>query len=982
MGGRAGIVKVAGHGGFRRRIVEMGFIKGKVVEVLNRAPLGDPIEYAVMGYNVSLRLSEAEKIEVITVAEAEEVVRRKSMVNGQRSTVNGQQLTYPSAYGSSPNLGEQFAATLNGQQSAVDGQLFGVATITEDEIRQVALDRRKEIQVALVGNPNAGKTSLFNVISGAHEKVGNYSGVTVDAKETEFEYKGYRIKLVDLPGTYSLSAYSPEERYVRNQIVKERPDVIVNVVDAGNLERNLFLTTQLIDMNVRMVIALNMYDELEAKGDRFDYESLSAMIGVPMIPTVSPKMRGINELFDTVIKVYEGGDYLDADGNLLANVENDALLDRHYHELDLPHKHSSRNKELRNLIVPNAVNQRVRHIHIHYGATIEAAIKRVKSLLQELDIQIDDYTPRYVAIKLIEGDEEIVQITDNRLQITDNREQITDVRLERLNRVLNEIRNEIKAEFKDTAENVISDAKYGFIAGALKETYVAQTKEESKTLTDKIDNVVTSKWFGYPIFLLALFITFNATFFVGAYPMEWIEMGVGAFASWLSGVMAPGMLRDLLVDGIISGVGGVLVFLPNILILYFFISLMESSGYMARAAFIMDKLMHHIGLHGRSFIPLFMGFGCNVPAIMATRTIENRNARMITILIIPLMSGSARVPIFLLLAGAFFPHRAGVALFAMYIIGVALAALMAIVFRKTLFNKEETPFVMELPPYRMPSMKSMFRDTWEKGVQYLRKIGTTILIGSIVIWALSYFPMESRQSTVNSQQSMVEPLRPSDTSPKTGEEYLGQQSTYPSAYGSSPNLGEQFAATVNGQLENSYLGQIGKAIQPALDPLGFDWKASVALVTGVTAKEIVVSTLGVLYSADEDDAASLSEKLLSATDENGDPLYNVAVAISLMLFVLIYLPCIGTLATIKSETGSWWWAAFVAVYTIALAWMVSFVVYQSIIHNVWQEVIVGGILILALIYIVARIVRKFRRNDSDTPCSSCSASGCHGCPYK
>ena len=916
IGGRAVIVKVAGHGGFRRRIVEMGFIKGKVVEVLNRAPLGDPIEYSVMGYNVSLRLSEAEKIEVISVEEAERIVREQSTDNRLQSTDST-----PSRFADSPYK---------------QGESCGQFAILEEEIRQVALDRRKEIQVALVGNPNAGKTSLFNVISGAHEKVGNYSGVTVDAKETEFEYKGYHIKLVDLPGTYSLSAYSPEERYVRNQIVKERPDVIVNVVDAGNLERNLFLTTQLIDMNVRMVIALNMYDELEAKGDRFDYESLSAMIGVPMIPTVSPKMRGINELFDTVIKVYEGGDYLDADGNLLANVENDALLDRHYHELDLPHKHSSRNKELRNLIVPNAVNQRVRHIHIHYGATIEAAIKRVKSLLQELDIQIDDYTPRYVAIKLIEGDEEIVQITDNRLQITDNREQITDARFERLNRVLNEIRNEIKAEFKDTAENVISDAKYGFIAGALKETYVAQTKEESKTLTDKIDNVVTSKWFGYPIFLLALFITFNATFFVGAYPMEWIEMGVGVFASWLSGVMAPGMLRDLLIDGIISGVGGVLVFLPNILILYFCISLMESSGYMARAAFIMDKLMHHIGLHGRSFIPLFMGFGCNVPAIMATRTIENRNARMITILIIPLMSCSARLPIFLLLAGALFPHRAGVALFAMYIIGVALAALMAIVFRKTLFNKEETPFVMELPPYRLPSMKSMLRDTWEKGVQYLRKIGTTILIGSIVIWALSYFGPDYRLQSTDNRVEM----------------------------------------------ENSYLGQIGKAIQPALAPLGFDWKASVALVTGVTAKEIVVSTLGVLYSADEDDVASLSEKLLSATDENGDPLYNVAVAISLMLFVLIYLPCIGTLATIKSETGSWWWAVFVAVYTIALAWAVSFVVYQSIIHNVWQEVIVGGILILVLIYIVMRIIRKFRRNDSDTPCSSCSASGCHGCPYK
>ena len=903
IGGRAVIVKVAGHGGFRRRIVEMGFIKGKVVEVLNRAPLGDPIEYSVMGYNVSLRLSEAEKIEVITMAEAEEIAKQRK-----------------------------------------EG-LF--ATITEDEIRQVALDRRKVIQVALVGNPNAGKTSLFNVISGAHEKVGNYSGVTVDAKDTEFEYKGYHIKLVDLPGTYSLSAYSPEERYVRSQIVKEHPDVIVNVLDAGNLERNLFLTTQLIDMNVRMVIALNMYDELESKGDKFDYESLSAMIGVPMVPTVSPKMRGINELFDTVIKIYEGGDYLDADGNLLANVENDALLDKQYHELDLPHKHSSRNKELRNLILPNAVNQRIRHIHIHYGALIESAIKEVKVNLQECGLVLDDYTPRYLAIKLIEGDDEIMR------ELEDRSEKL-GVDMRRVAVLLDEIRERIKSEFKDTAENVINDAKYGFIAGALKETYVAQIKEESKTLTDKIDNVVTSKWFGYPIFLLALFITFNATFFVGAYPMEWIEMGVGVFASWVSGVMAPGMLRDLLIDGIISGVGGVLVFLPNILILYFFISLMESSGYMARAAFIMDKLMHHIGLHGRSFIPLFMGFGCNVPAIMATRTIENRNARMITILIIPLMSCSARLPIFLLLAGTFFPQSAGVALFSMYMIGVALAALMAILFRKVMFNKEETPFVMELPPYRMPSVKTMLRDTWEKGVQYLRKIGTTILVGSIVIWGLSYFPLESQQSTVNSQQSTVN----------------SQQST----------LNSQFS-TLNSQLENSYLGQIGKAIQPALAPLGFDWKASVALVTGVTAKEIVVSTLGVLYSADEEDAASLSDKLLSATDENGEPLYNVAVAISLMLFVLIYLPCIGTLATIKSETGSWWWALFVAVYTIVLAWIVSFVAYQSIIHNVWQEVVVGLILLFVTIYIIFNLIRKIKNRNSDTPCSSCSASGCHGCPY-
>ena len=882
VGGRAVIVKVAGHGGFRRRIVEMGFIKGKVVEVINRAPLGDPIEYSVMGYNVSLRQSEAERIEVISVTEAEEIAKQRK------------------------------ADTF--------------ATITEDEIRQVALDRRKEIQVALVGNPNAGKTSLFNVISGAHEKVGNYSGVTVDAKEVTFDYRGYHIRLVDLPGTYSLSAYSPEERYVRNQIVKERPDVVINVVDAGNLERNLFLTTQLIDMNVRMVIALNMYDELEAKGDVFDYDALSAMIGVPMIPTVSPKMKGIHELFDTVIKVYESVDYVDADGNLVEKAEGDELLDKHYHDLRLPHKHASKDKGSRtNLILPDAVNQRIRHIHIHYGPMIESAIRRVKTMLQECDIQLDDYTPRYVAIKLIEGDEEIL----NNVQSLS-----TGSQLSTLNSQLSEIREEIKDEFNDTAENVINDAKYGFIAGALKETYEARVKEDGKTMTDKIDNVVTSKWLGYPIFLLALFIIFNATFFVGAYPMEWIDAGVALVADWVRNVMPDGMLSDLLVDGIISGVGGVLIFLPNILILYFFISLMESSGYMARAAFIMDKLMHHIGLHGRSFIPLFMGFGCNVPAIMATRTIENRNARMITILIIPLMSCSARLPIFLLLAGTFFPQKAGIALFSMYMIGVALAALMAIVFRKVLFNKEETPFVMELPPYRMPSVKTMLRDTWEKGVQYLRKIGTTILVGSIIIWALSYFgPNYKLQSTDNRVE-----------------------------------------------MENSYLGQIGKAVQPMLAPLGFDWKTSVALVTGVTAKEIVVSTLGVLYSVDDiEDADSLSEQLLSATDEDDEPLYDVAVAISLMLFVLIYLPCIGTLATIKSETGSWWWALFVAIYTIVLAWIVSFVVYQSIIHNVWQEVLVGFILLITIINIIIRLINKFRKSSS--PCNGCSSAGCEGCPH-
>ncbi len=607
VGGKAVIVKVAGHGGFRKRIVEMGFIKGKMVEVINKAPLGDPIEYRIMGYNVSLRLNEAQHIEVISVEEAEEIAKQNT-----HDKLN---------------------------------------IISEDEIRSVALQKRKDIQVALVGNPNAGKTSLFNVISGAKEKVGNYSGVTVDAKTNVFEYKGYHISLVDLPGTYSLSAYSPEERYVRKQIAEEHPDIIVNVVDAGNLERNLFLTTQLIDMNLRVVIALNMYDELQAKGDKFDYQSLSKMIGIPMIPTISNQNFGIDNLLDAVIRVYESCDYIDEDGNLIAQVADDNLLDKQYHTLNLPHKHTSANSIHTDIEKNKNQYELVRHIHIGYGNVIEDAIMKIKHAMQQYNIYPDDYTPRYIAIKLLEKDVDIESYIKNFdgaseiLQVRDSCEKI------------------IQSQMKDSAENLINDSKYGFIAGALKETYFPAVKKNNNSKSSKIDSVLINKYLGYPIFLLIIFITFQATFYLGSFPMEWIETGVDMFSSWLRNLIAPGIFRDLLVDGIIGGVGGVLVFLPNILILYFFLSLLESTGYMARAAFLMDKIMHFIGLHGRSFIPLVMGFGCNVPAIMATRTIENKNARMVTILISPLMSCSARMPIYLLFAGAFFANNAGTVLF-------------------------------------------------------------------------------------------------------------------------------------------------------------------------------------------------------------------------------------------------------------------------------------------------------------------------------
>ncbi|MBQ4056728.1 MAG: ferrous iron transport protein B [Bacteroidaceae bacterium] len=798
------IVKVLGHGGFRKRIVEMGFIKGKTVEVLLNAPLRDPVKYKIMGYEISLRHQEADLIEIVSEEEARALM-----------------------------------------QTPFHAPITEDIPLTDKQMKEAAQGKRRIINVALVGNPNCGKTSLFNIASGSHERVGNYSGVTVDAKEGFFDFQGYHFRIVDLPGTYSLTTYSPEEIYVRKHIIEQTPDVIINVVDASNLERNLYLTTQLIDMNVMMVIALNMYDELQASGNKLDHEKLSQLIGVPMVPTVCRKNQGVEQLFHTIIEIYEGSDYQNK--RVKKQVRTEVMDDMEaWHKDFVPDSHPE--------------YEYFRHIHVNHGPIIEKSIEAVKAEITRNETIRTTYSTRFLSIKLLENDRDVEKV----IRTLPNAEAILKARdTEALN---------ISKAMGEDSEQAIADAKYGFITGALKETFTDNHQEQEKEQTTRvIDNIVTHRIWGYPIFFLFLYIMFEGTFVLGEYPMMGIEWLVEQIGNLISHTMPEGPLKDLLVDGIVGGVGGVIVFLPNILILYFFISFLEDSGYMARAAFIMDKIMHRMGLHGKSFIPLIMGFGCNVPAIMASRMIEDRKCRLITMLINPLMSCSARLPIYLVLIGAFFPNHASLVLLTIYATGILLAVLMARLFSRFLVKGDDTPFVMELPPYRVPTSKAIFRHTWEKGVQYLKKMGGVIMIASVIIWFLGYYPRNEQVVSVAQQQ------------------------------------------------EQSYIGQIGKAIEPAIEPLGFDWKLGIGLISGVGAKELVVSTLGVLYTNEGDiESVNLSDRIpISPT-----------TALAYMLFVLIYFPCIATLVAIKQESGSWRWAFFAAFYTTALAWVIAFLVNQ------------------------------------------------------
>lgn len=792
-GQTATIVKILGHGAFRKRMIEMGFVKGQTVKVLLHAPLRDPIKYSIMGYEVSLRRSEASLVEVIPDHEATD------------------------------------SSTLETPSTSFHD--------TDKDTTEFSSHSRT-INVALIGNPNCGKTSLFNIASGAHEHVGNYSGVTVDAKKGVFHHKGYTFNIVDLPGTYSLASYSPEELYVRRYLKDETPDVIINVVVASNLERNLYLTTELIDMDRSMVIALNMYDELERSGDKLDYKLLGEMIGVPVVPTVSRSGKGVDKLFDTVIEVFEGQ------------------------------------------------HEDVRHVHVNLGSDIESGVTVLKDMLKSDGYVGRHFSPRYLAIKLMEHDREV----DTLVKESPDAEKIFNERNTQVTRI-EKMRNE-------DITSAIASEKYGFIAGALAET-LEKGNEDIDNTTHVIDTFVTNKLFGFPIFLMIMFAIFWATFEIGAYPMEWIEQGV----SWLSGLvnthMPDGMLKDMIADGIIGGVGGVIVFLPNILILYFCISFMEDSGYMARAAFIMDKLMHRIGLHGKSFIPLIMGFGCNVPAIMSSRSIESRSSRIITILINPFMSCTARLPIYVLLVGTFFDKHAALMFMLIYLTGIAVAMVTARMLRKFYFKADETPFVMELPPYRIPTLKASLRHMWGKGEQYLKKMGGVILVASIIVWALNYFPLHNEQSSA---------ITPQGAAVITNADI------------------DDSAINIH---TDSYLEMMGKAVNPVMEPLGFHWRATVATLAGIPAKEIVVSTLGVLYTGNEDiDDASLASRITAPNPITHKPDFTAASALSFIIFILLYCPCIATVTAIVKETGSWRYGAFSVLYNTAVAWVVAWIAYR------------------------------------------------------
>ena len=803
-GQEAIITKVKGYGAFRKRITEMGFVPGTAVKIIKKAPLGDPMELELMGYRISLRKREADLIEIVS-----------------HETYSKMQQTFE-----------------------------GGTIPTDEALMQRAHQEMNTINVALVGNPNCGKTTLFNTAANRNEKTGNYSGVTVDLKTAQFIHNGYTINITDLPGTYSMSEYTPEELYVRRHLLGDLPDVVVNVIDASNLERNLYLTTQLIDMNIKVVAALNMYDELENKGDKFDYTLLGKMIGIPFVPVVATKGIGLTDLLERIITIYS-----DKDSDY-------------------------------------------RHFHINYGTTINDSIHQVKHLIKKNEELRSKFHPQYTAIKLLEGDKEF---TAQVAQVAGT-EHIVETAAKQIKK--------IEREYNDNSASVITDAKYAFIHGALEETYT-HAPQSNIAKKYRLDNILTHKWFGLPLFFLFMYLVFQLTFYIGQYPTDWIDAGVAWLSSGIGNLLPHGVMKDLIIDGAIAGVGSVIVFFPQIMILFLFLSFMEDTGYMARVAFLMDKIMHKIGLHGKSVIPIIMGFGCNVPAIMATRTLENRRDRIITIMMIPFMSCGTKYPIYMLFVTALFTKYQGAILFSVYFIGMLMAVFTALMLKKFFKRKDDVPFVMELPPYRMPTVRNSLSHMWSRSQQYLRKMGTTILAGSIFIWALGYFPHKTEFS--KDYDTLIAKVEKS-IAPEQAKVVAIQQLEAQQKYE---------------QIEQSYIAQIGQFVEPVFRPLDYDWKIGVSLFTGIAAKELILSSMGVLYQSPDDSEVTLQNKLAEQTYDSGDKIgeqiFTPSTGYSLMLFILIYLPCIAAIAAIMKEAGAKW-ALFMTLYSCSMAWLVAFLV--------------------------------------------------------
>lgn len=771
------ISHVGGSGAFRARLSEMGFVTGKTIKKLFSSPTGNPIVYELMGGQIALRKNEAEQI----------IVESPENGRGVQKTENKAGQPIPER----PDRTHSPQDTYETYEVNAHSASCPHCNTSKNNARTDAPAGKDEVTIALIGNPNCGKTSFFNAASGGHERTGNYSGVTVSSIVGRITFEGRKVRLVDLPGTYSLRAFSPEEAYVAHELESGTIDAVINVLDTTNLERNLMLTLQLKERNIPIACALNMFDEFEESQSRLDIEELSHRLGMPFFPTVARKRIGIAELLRKAIELADQHINLHRSG-----------IQGHTHEAGCCHTHEH---------------------------CPQCGRKTNEALRQTADkIGTKENTP----CPCPEREHEDIK-------------------------------------------------RYAHIRRILDGIYEKKNGRASR-ITASIDRIFTNKWLAYPLFVAVMWFIFWATFTVGQYPMDWIDEGVAWLTDFCSNRMPEGTLRALVCDGILAGVGSVIVFLPNILILYFFISILEDSGYLARAAMLADPLLNRLGLHGKSFIPMLMGFGCNVPAVMATRTIENHKSRMITMLVTPMMSCSARIPVYVIFAQAFFPHNATAVMLCLYLLGTCMALLVAWVFGKRFMRDVESHFVMELPPYRLPNSRGVFRHTWEKGHQYLHKMGGIILVASIVIWALGHFPDGGDGLTEAEQQ------------------------------------------------EQSYMGQIGHAIEPVISPLGYDWRMGVGIMAGVGAKELMVSTLGVLYNCpEEEDGIELPE------EETSSRLSQVLIqnvtpegALSYMVFALLYFPCIATIAAVKGESGSWKWAVFTAVYTTLLAYVMAFATYR------------------------------------------------------